>query len=181
MSRSCQCLPNHTWKLGTNWKVFLTSQSNAALICVGDYWGFFLFFLECLSSFFSRLQRLDFVRCLMGQASLKQLWFGLVCCSTSVDGIILLRRTGFICLSDDWSLLHPLPDFMRTTSCSTSCRFCRAFYSLCFSCRRKNASNFLGSPSWPKIIKNVQLRCFAEGSSLPYITESACLNDACNN
>lgn len=129
------------------------------------------FFFECLSSFVSRLQSLDFVRCLTGQASLKQLWYGLLCFSTSVDTIILLRTTGFIApnAADLWCAPFPLAVRAHVRPrvqphVAFALPFPLSDFPFRSARRKKNASHFLGSHSWTKITGNGWEGHFAEGA-----------------
>lgn len=121
------------------------SQSNAALICVGDYWVHHppLFFWRASHLSFLLLQSMDFVRCLMGQASLKQLWFGLQHFSRYVNSA-----------KDDPSYsserrlisIAPLPR-LRTPNLTFD--LIPVFAPrLLVRLLKKKASHFLGSRSW---------------------------------
>lgn len=109
----------------------------------------------------------------MGQASLKQLWSGLLFCSTSVDMIILLRTAEFIRLNVDWSLLHVQPHVSFALPFPLSCSDLPA--------EQMQVISLDHIPSLRKTTANGRARHFAEEPILPSIPEPACLNDACNN
>lgn len=143
---------------------------------------FSLFFGRASHLFFSRLQRSDFVRCLMGQAGLKQLWFRFLCCSTLVDAIIPLRTPGFIRLSARWSVYAiPRPPHTHTTAWSTQCRVSPClFLSRRFSCselllEKMQVISLDRVTGW-KITAGSRARRAARGPSLLYITDLAGLH-----